>query len=101
MIALRALVVSARGGGHLVRTGPLTPYDAEVIGEDALHAGPGARLDLTVSAKASEVSCVQVCERFAWLGNLGVTVRVQRCRGPWVEGPRDQAAASGEACLAG
>ena len=80
MIALRALVVSARGGGRLWRAGPLTPYDAEAIGEDALRAGPGAHLDLTVGAKTSEASCVQVRERFAWLVERGVTVRVHRRR---------------------
>jgi len=80
VIALRALVVSARGGGRLWRAGLLTPYDAEIIGEDALRAGPGARLDLTVRAKTSEASCVQVRERFAWLADRGVTVRVHRRR---------------------
>ena len=76
MIALRALVVSARGGGRLWRAGPLTPYDAEVIGEDARRAGPGARLDLSVRAETTEASCVQIRERFAWLADWGVTVRV-------------------------
>ena len=86
MIALWALVVSARGGGRLWRAGPLTPYDAEVIGEDALRAGPGARLDLTVREETSEASCAQVRERFAWLVDRGVTVRVHRRRAPRRDG---------------
>ena len=80
MIALRALVVSARGGGRLWRAGPLTPYDAELIDEDALRAGPAARLDLSVKAKTK--GCVQLRERFAWLADRGVTVRVHRGRRP-------------------
>ncbi len=100
MIVLRALVVSARGGGYLLRAGPLTPYDAEVIGEDALHAGPGARLDLTVRAKRSEGGCVQLRERFAWMADRGVTVRVHRLRAPRGGRRRNQDAVAGEARLA-
>src|SRR5262245_37577063 len=36
------------------RGGPLTPYAVEEIVEDALHAGPGASLDLCVAGSAGE-----------------------------------------------
>src|SRR5437867_166931 len=40
--------------GTLERTGWLTPYTAETVAEDALRAGDGARLELTVAASTVE-----------------------------------------------
>jgi len=54
----------------------LTPYTAETIAEDALRAGRGARLDVSVAANAAAVARVQ--EHFARLANRGVQVSVRR-----------------------
>jgi hypothetical protein len=56
----------------------LTPYAAETIVEDALRAGRGARLELTVPASATDSALARVRERFAHLGNRGVLVSVRR-----------------------
>jgi hypothetical protein len=58
------------------RGGPLTPYVVEEIVEDALHAGPGASLDLYVDgsdewlARLRDVS-TRLCRR-------GIAVRLRR-----------------------
>ena len=59
---IRARVVSRRDErtGELQRTGELTPYAAETIGEDALRAGPGARLEVTVDAGTNDAGLGRV-----------------------------------------
>jgi acyl carrier protein len=64
--------------GALVRADLLTPYVAETIVEDALRAGPGARLELTVAAGAGEDTMARVRARFADLEARGVDVRVTK-----------------------
>jgi acyl carrier protein len=66
---------STRG---LQRVGWLTPYTAETIAEDALRAGRGARLEVTVPPSVTDASLVHLQDRFAWLGERGVTVSVRR-----------------------
>jgi acyl carrier protein len=63
--------------GTLERTGWLTPYIAETIGADAVQAGPGARLEITIAAKTAE-GFVRAQRRFAALGKRGVLVTIQR-----------------------
>lgn len=62
----------------LQRAGWLTPYTAQTIAEDALTAGPGTRLELTVPAKLSDLVVTRLQQQFAWLGDRGVSVQVQR-----------------------
>ncbi len=62
--------------GTLHRVGWLTPYTAQTIGEDALRAGPGARLQVTVAPIADAASLARVRDAFAWLGARGVQVTV-------------------------
>jgi hypothetical protein len=62
----------------LQRTGWLTPYTAQTIAEDAITAGPGTRLELTVPAKLSDLVVTRLEQQFAWLGDRGVAVLVQR-----------------------
>jgi hypothetical protein len=62
----------------LQRAGWLTPYTAQTIAEDALTAGPGTRLELTVPAKLSDLVVTRLQQQFAWLGDRGVSVLVQR-----------------------
>ena len=58
--SIRARVVSAgdEWPGELQRAGELTPYAAETICDDALRAGPGARLEITVAAGTDDVEQV-------------------------------------------
>jgi acyl carrier protein len=63
---------------HLQRAGWLTPYSAETLGEDALRAGRGARLELSVPASASDAELAHLRDRFAWLLRRGVEVTVRR-----------------------
>ena len=59
----------------------LTPYAAETISEDALRAGPGAQLEVTVAEDEGDASFQQVQQQFAWLSGRGVAVDVHRDRG--------------------
>jgi acyl carrier protein len=76
-----ARIVPPRGAarhGELQRTGPLTPYAAETIAEDALSAGPGSRLELSVLPTSSDARVAFVTNEFAWLAERGVHVSVRR-----------------------
>ena len=74
-----ARIVPATGesSGSLERTGWLTPYTAETIREDAVRAGPGTRLEMTIAANTTE-GFVRAQRRFAGLGAQGVRVSIQR-----------------------
>jgi acyl carrier protein len=63
---------------NLQRAGWLTPYTAQTIAEDALRAGQGARLEVTVPATLSDASLTILQDQFAWLGQRGVQVSVHR-----------------------
>ena len=79
-------VVSARvvrAGGDpalplVERSGKLTPYVVQDITDDALWAGHGSSLEVTVQATATEASVDLVMDHFAWLGERGVKVSVRR-----------------------
>ena len=75
-----ARIVPAAGEstGTLERTGWLTPYTAETIAEDAVRAGHGAGLELTVAASTDDVGLARVQRQFAWLGERDVRVTVRR-----------------------
>jgi len=76
---VRTRIIPANGrGGTLEQTGWLTPYEAETIAQAALRAGPGARLEVTVSPTVSAASLAAVNALFAWLLEKGVAVTVQR-----------------------
>src|SRR5262252_42483 len=65
---VRARVVPPSGDAStLERAVGLTPYEAQEIAEDALRAGRGARLDLTMPASATDALLAVVQEQFAWL----------------------------------
>ena len=78
VVVARVVQAASRGGAVLRRTEWLTPYAAETIAEDAQHAGPGARLEITLEPCAAEGHLAAVRARFAWLGARGVHVRVRR-----------------------
>ena len=76
---VRTRIIPADGrGGTLEQTSWLTPYDAETIAQAALRAGPGARLEVTVSPTVSAASFAAVNALFAWLLERGIAVTVQR-----------------------
>lgn len=75
-----ACVVSSRHGGELRRAEVLTPYTMEAIVEDALSAGRGARLELTVPSTVSDARLALLEEDLGWLGDRGVQVSI--CREP-------------------
>lgn len=78
---VRSVVVS--GGGErreMRRAAWLTPYETESIAADALRAGRGARLELTVAqATTAELARIEGC--FAWLTERGIELSVGRERG--------------------
>jgi acyl carrier protein len=65
-------------GGTLERAGWLTPYAVETIADDAVRAGHGARLEVTVAASTDDVRLARVQHQFAWLGARDVRVTVRR-----------------------
>ena len=64
--------------GPLYRSGWLTPYTAQTIADDALRAGPGAHLDVTVAPATDDVALDRVREEFGWLAGRGINVRIHR-----------------------
>ena len=84
-VRTRVVPPSGKPGTTLHRTDLLTPYTVETIAEDALRAGRGAGLDLTVAADATAADVARVQEQFAWLGNRGVRVNVRRDDRPRAE----------------
>ena len=77
-VRVRVVPPDGKPGPPLHRTDWLTPYTAETIAEDALRAGHGAGLELTVAPGATAAEVARVQEQFAWLGNRGVRVNVRR-----------------------
>lgn len=61
----------------VARTGPLTPYAAEMIADDVLRAGPGARLEVMVRGEAPPRVLARVHGVFAGLAARGITVSVR------------------------
>jgi acyl carrier protein len=76
-IWVRIVPAAGESSCTLDRTGWLTPYTAETIAEDAVGAGPGARLEVTIAA-SSRAGLARVEHQFAPLGARGVQVTV-RC----------------------
>ncbi|HEV7732244.1 MAG TPA: acyl carrier protein [Candidatus Binatia bacterium] len=62
----------------LERSDWLTPYTAEAIREDALHAGRGARLEVTVDAATTAAGVSRVLDAFGSLGDRGIELQVRR-----------------------
>ena len=58
--------------------GPLTPYAVEEIVEDALHAGPGASLELCVAGSDTDEWLARLRDVSTRLTRRGIDVRVRR-----------------------
>ncbi len=65
-------------GARSQRSGWLTPYEVETLYTDALWAGRGARLEVSVPARTSEEGLGWIRDRFDRLSKRGVGVRVRR-----------------------
>jgi acyl carrier protein len=78
-LRVRARIVPATGdaAGTFERSGWLTPYTAETIAENALGAGKGVHLEVTVATRTA-ADLDRVTHRFARLRTQGVQVTVQR-----------------------
>jgi acyl carrier protein len=81
-MSVRARIVPALSSARapLERNEMLTPYMIESIGEDTLRAGPGSQLQLTLPAHCDDAAVHKVRDRFAWLGERQIEVRVSRAR---------------------
>jgi len=78
-VLFRARVVPAGSRtGALERAGWLTPYAAEMIVEDALRAGRGAQLSVTIAANADAAEVAHVKARLGRLQGRGIAVSVSR-----------------------
>jgi hypothetical protein len=65
------------------RVGWLTPYEVETLFADALWAGRGSQLEVSLPAKTSDAGVAWIRGRFDPLRKRGIGVRVQRDEG-WV-----------------
>jgi acyl carrier protein len=98
-IPVSARVIPAAGSGRpiLERNEWLTPYAIEAIFDDALHAGRGSRLEVSLADAAPAVDVARVAERFQALIARGIDVQIRRdggaARRASLLGPRDAARA--------
>jgi hypothetical protein len=60
------------------RTGWLTPGEVDTLFSDALWAGTGSRLEVSVPATASDAGVTWIRERFDRLRRRGIGVQVRR-----------------------
>ena len=76
----RANLAKAPGSGmsRYERTGWLTPGEVETLFADALWAGSGSRLEVSVPATASDAGVTSIRERFERLRRRGIGVQVRR-----------------------
>ena len=72
------LVPPGANEATLERADALTPYAIETIREDALGAGPGTHLEVTLPAEAGTADLASVRDALAGLGRRGIAVSV-RC----------------------
>ena len=77
-IALRARLTPSAAAWVVERVLLLTPYAAESLADDALRAGPGARLELRLASRATDGAVGRVREQFSRLAERGIDVRVGR-----------------------
>ena len=93
-----ALLVSVRivpgreRTSDLHHTGALTPYLAQTIAEEALRAGPGTRLEVSVPTDVSEEAFRRLEDRLAWMRERDIKLRVRRDARivpPWAIGAPD------------
>jgi acyl carrier protein len=72
------VIPAAAREGDLRRAGPFTPYARELIVEDALRAGRGARLELTLPAATDDATLATIHEWFGRLVECGIELSIRR-----------------------
>jgi acyl carrier protein len=77
-VSARIMPAREQASGDRHHGGWLTPYTAQAIVEDALGAGRGARLEVTVPSNISSALLARLLDQFAPLGKRGVQVSVRR-----------------------
>jgi hypothetical protein len=77
-VMVRTRIAGGTTRGALERAEPLTPYVVETIAEDAVRAGPGARLDVAVPRCVDARTLAAVRAVFGVLRARGIAVRVRR-----------------------
>ena len=68
----------AGGRSRYERTGWLTPGEVETLFSDALGAGSGSRLEVSLPAMTSEAGILWIRQRFERLRGRGIGVQVRR-----------------------
>jgi acyl carrier protein len=71
-------VVPATGGTAVERVAWLTASIRETIADDALRAGRGAHLELSVPSGVSDASICRLLDEFRWLQDRDISVAVLR-----------------------
>ena len=66
------------GKGRIERSGPLTPYEVEILIEDLRRAGAGARLEIELPAGVDERQLAAAHARLAPLAARGVELSIRR-----------------------
>jgi acyl carrier protein len=80
MVRVRITDAGAHEGWYLERALGLSPYAVETIAEDARHAGPGARVQLSLPASAEAEAIDWLDQRVAPLRRHGIEVDVRPAR---------------------
>ena len=77
-VLLRAVLVSGRRDRHgvVVRAMRSSPYELELLVDDARRAGPGSHLDLTMAADVPADALALVERRLARLSSRDIVVRI-------------------------
>ncbi len=93
VLRVRARVVRAGPSAPaLERVGPLTPYLAETIVEDALAAGPGSRLRVELSRPDGTHLLRTLRLSLDALAARGIAVDIRAGGGAWTTAPAESAA---------
>lgn len=82
-IHMCARVVPADGSWSMVRCGPLSAYDLELIAEDAARVGPGGHVELTLEGLCGHAADTRLRDSFSGLRGKGIDVRVRHVLGDW------------------
>jgi acyl carrier protein len=77
-VSARVIPIAGSGRPTLERNEWLTPYVIEAIVDDALHAGRGARLEVSLAASAPAAEVARIAERFQMLSRRGIDVQIRR-----------------------
>ncbi len=77
-VCAKIIPPNAGPGQMLERSDWLTPYTADAIRDDALHAGRGTRLEVTVEASTTSAGIARIVDAFGSLGERGVDLQIRR-----------------------